>query len=154
MSYTEKEQFSIQGEFKDADGQRRFIPTSPEFYRQCCFKMPLNKQFCVRFTSKVGSRSSQQLKYYWVLLGLVSDYNGNTKEELHDFVMRAKFGTKTIKLGNITQEVRRSMADSAKMSASDCIELIAFVIEICNNLEIHIPTMEELGYISNDKKYH
>jgi hypothetical protein len=154
MATTEKEFFSVQGKFADADGQRRFIPASIPYYRQCCSKMPLDKQFTVKFTSKVGSRSANQLKYYWVLLGLISDYNGNTPEELHDFVMRAKFGTKTITLGKISQEVRRSMSESARMPTSDCVELITFVLDICRDLEINIPSMEELGYISNDKPYH
>jgi hypothetical protein len=114
--------------------------------------MPLNKQFAVKFTSKVGSRSANQLKYYWVLLGLISDYNGNTPEELHDFVMRAKFGTKIITLGKITQEVRRSISEGARMSASDCIELITFVLDICRDLEINVPTAEELGYVNTKEK--
>jgi len=146
MATKSKEFFHIIGEFKDVEGKRRFIPNSPKYYRYQCSKMPLSKQFCVKFTANTGSRSSNQLRYYWCLLGLISDHTGHTSEELHDFVMRAKFGTKTIKIGNLEQEIRMSIADDAHMTTSDCVELIMFTLEICRDLEIVVPSKEELGY--------
>lgn len=37
-------------------------------------------------------RSHQQLKYYWVLVGIVADYLGYSSEEMHEIV-KAKFLT-------------------------------------------------------------
>jgi len=61
-------------------------------------------------------------------------------------IMRQKFGVKRVKLGKIEQEVRQSISDDAKMSKSDCVELISFDLELCQELGIKVPTPEELGY--------
>ncbi len=151
---SDKEFFTILGQFKDVPdkefGQRRaFIPDSPRYYRDRCSKMPLNKRFCARFTSKVATRSSQQLAYHWVIVTYISEHTGFTPEEVHDFIMRKKFGTKTIKIGGYETQVRLSISNRAKMPKYDVVELIEEDLNICQELEIAVPTREELGYIPN-----
>jgi len=147
----EKIEFTLLGNFQIIDGEKRFVPKSKDYYNERCSKMPLNVQFALHFTTKVSKRTKSQLAYYWVLVTYLSDYTGFTLNEMHDFIMRSKFGTKIIKLGNFQQEVRKSISDVGDLSVSDCCELIDFTLQLCAENEIRIPTAEELGYISNSK---
>jgi hypothetical protein len=151
---TEKEIFSILGQFRQTEQGKKFIPSSPEYYRDRCSKMPLDKKFVARFYAKVPSRSQAQLSYHMVLMGYISEYSGCTPEEAHDAVMRAKYGVKKVKIGDIVEEVRQSVSDKALFPKYWMVELIQYDLELCKKLNIHVPTMEELGYISNDKPYH
>lgn len=144
---TEKEMFTILGQFHDTKSGRKFIPTSPKYYRDRCSHMPLNKQFAVKFTTKIPTRSEFQLRYHFVLMGYIADYTGDRVEEVHDAIMRDKFGTKKIKIGEIVQEVRPSVSDKALFPKGYMVELISYDLEICHRLGIYVPTMEELGYV-------
>lgn len=98
---------------------------------------------------KKPTRSDQQLRYYAVLVGLISDYTGNTWEEMHECLMVLKFGTKKVKLGKDTVNVRQSISNSARFGKVKMIELIEFALEKCLDLDIKVPTREELGYLPN-----
>lgn len=98
---------------------------------------------------KKSTRSESQLRYYAVIVGLIAEYTGNTWEEMHDALMRLKWGTKKIKIGNEIVEVRKSISDSAKFKKVDMIDQIEFALEKCFDLEIKVPTKQELGYIDN-----
>ena len=151
---TKKEIFTVLGKFKETPQGRKFIPNSPRYYRDWCSKMPLDKQFAVSFAQETPSRSDSQLKYHMVLMGYISEYSCCTREEAHDAVMRAKFGTKTVKLGSISQEVRQSVSNKALFPLGYMVELISYDLELCAEMGINVPTAEELGYIPNDKPYH
>lgn len=98
---------------------------------------------------KKRTRSENQLDYYFVLCTLIGDYNGNTKEEVHDILATIKWGVKEVKLLGRTFAVRRSISNASKMNVTDMGELITLALETCAELNIHVPTKEELGYISN-----
>lgn len=98
---------------------------------------------------KKSTRTEQQLRYYAVLVGLLADYTGNTWEEMHDALMRLKWGTKKVKIGKEIVEVRKSVSNSAKFKLTDMIEQIEFTLEKCFELDIVVPTKQELGYIDN-----
>ena len=98
---------------------------------------------------KKSTRTEQQLRYYAVLVGLLADYTGNTWEEMHDALMRLKWGTKKVKIGKEIVEVRKSISNSAKFKLTDMIEQIEFTLEKCFELDIVVPTKQELGYIDN-----
>ncbi len=100
-------------------------------------------------TFKKSTRSENQLRYYWTILGLMANELGYKSEELHEWLMIMCFGTKKITVGGITKEVRKSISNKARMSISEAIELIEFTLEKCAELDIVVPTKSELGYISN-----
>ncbi len=142
-----KEIFVALGKAQMVDGKRRFVPYSPDYLNQKMAQIPLDKELELKMSVAVTSRSKSQLAYHWILMGLISEYSGFQPEEVHDFVLRSRFGTRKIKLGELTMEVRRSIADIAKMPKSDMVELIGFDIRLCQSLDIHIPSMSELGYM-------
>ncbi len=144
---TEKELFTVLGEFKLVDNKKRFIPKSPAYYNQESQKVPLGKVVAVEFKAKLPSRSQAQLRYHWVLIGYLAEHCGYTGEEMHDAVMRAKFGIKTVKVGKLVQQVRKSISGHAYLSKADTMELINYDLELCAEMDIHVPTMEELGYL-------
>lgn len=98
---------------------------------------------------KKPTRSESQLRYYWVIVGLLAEHTGDTDEELHDALMKLKFGTKKIKLGKDIVEVRKSISNRAKFPKQDMAELIDFTLEKCAEMDVVVPSKEELGYISN-----
>lgn len=95
------------------------------------------------------TRSESQLRYYAVIVGMIAEYTGNTWEEMHDCLMILKFGTKKVKLGKDIVNVRKSISNSARFGKLDMVELIEFALEKCFELEIKVPTRQELGYIDN-----
>lgn len=149
MAHNDKKIFTVIGKVVLSENRKRLLPNSPEHLSACLNRLPVGKEISVTFSEKVPTRSEAQLAYHWVLLAYIADHCGYKSEDVHDAVMRAKFGTKHIKIGDLEQEVRRSISDSAKMTLSDCMELIDYDLELCRTLEIHVPTAEELGYISN-----
>lgn len=154
MSNRDKEMFSIIGEFKDVDGRRKFIPDSPSYYIDRCSRMPLNKKFTAKFTTKIATRSEQQLAYHWILCQYISEHTGFTPEEVHQLSKQLVWGTQTIKIGKYTAQVLKSISDRALTPKFEVVALIQKDLEICAENEIHVPTSEELGFISNDKPYH
>lgn len=145
-----KELFTVLGKAQIIDEKKRFVPYSPAYLNQKIASLPLDKELELKFSVHKASRTKSQLAYHWVLMGLISEHTGFTSEEAHDFCLRAKFGTKKMKLGELTMEVRRSMSDIGDLSVSEVVELIDFDIRLCGELEIHIPTPESLGYLVDD----
>lgn len=134
------------------DGERKRIQlNSPAYYQTALNRLPIGGKVTISVTTKQATRSQSQLRYYHVIINLLSDHTGYLHSEMHDFVTSAKFGTKMISLNGKTIEVRRSIANSAKMSTSDMVELIHYAQELCADLGIVIPTPEELGYCTNTK---
>ncbi|MCF7843884.1 hypothetical protein K9M47_03225 [Candidatus Gracilibacteria bacterium] len=98
---------------------------------------------------KKPTRSEQQLRYYFVLIGLLAEHTDYDDEELHDAIMRLKFGTKKLKLGKDIIEVRKSVANNARLPKQEMSELISYTLEKCAEMEVVVPSKFELGYISN-----
>lgn len=129
------------------DGEKKRLEiTSPPHFRQALQRLELG-EVALTIEKQKRARSQQQLAYHWVLLGYLSDYSGHTKEELHDAIMRQKFGVTEIQIGDIKQSVRKSVANSALFPKGDMMELIETDLELCSKLGIVVPTKEELGYL-------
>lgn len=146
-----KEIFTVLGKCQIVNEKRRFVPYSSAYLNQKMSSLPLDKELELKMSVAVASRSKSQLAYHWVLVGLISDYSGYTEAEIHDWIVRAKFGTKKIKLGELTMEVRRSISDMGNMSNQEATELIDFDQRLCQSLNIHIPSMSELGYLTDER---
>jgi hypothetical protein len=144
-----KELFVVLGKAQMVDGIKRFVAHSPGYLEQKIKGLPLDKEIELKMSVHAASRSKSQLAYHWVLMSLISEHTGFTPEEVHDFALRAKFGTKKMKLGELTMEVRRSMSNLGGIKNFECVELIDFDIRLAQSLDIHIPTPEELGYLTD-----
>jgi hypothetical protein len=145
-----KELFHVLGTAKIIDDKKRFVAYSPAYLNQKIAGLPLDKELELKFSLHKATRTRSQLAYHWVLMGLISEHTGYTAEEAHDFCLRAKFGAKKMKLGEITMEVRRSMSNLGDLSVSDVVELIGFDERLCSELEINIPSAESLGYMVDE----
>ena len=145
-----KELFHVLGKASIIDEKKRFVPYSPAYLNQKIASLPLDKELELKFSVHKASRSRSQLAYYWVLIGLLCEYNGDTEKDMHDFIMRCKFGVRKMTLNGITQEVRRSMSDTGELTVSEVVELIDYTQNLCGELEIHIPSASELGYMVDD----
>lgn len=149
MIHNDKKLFTVLGSVVQVENRRRFKVNSPMHLESALRRLPMGKQIAITFSERVPTRSQAQLAYHWVLIGYIADHSGYTSEETHDAVMRMKFGTKSIRLGSRTVEVRRSVADIARMPKLDMVDLITYDLELCTELNIRVPTAEDLGYITN-----
>lgn len=132
----------------ELDGERKKLSLkSPAHWRQQVAGLMPGKKYGLTVEEYKASRSRQQLAYYWVLLGYLAKETGHTPEELHDAIMRQKFGTKHVRVGHIEQDVRQSVSDSARFPTSDMVELIQETLDLCGQLGVHVPSREELGYL-------
>lgn len=130
--------------------QKKLKITAEQYYRHFLkTKCTVGAQGTMYLTFAKPTRSDQQLRYYWVLVGLIAEYAGYTRDECHDALMRLKFGIKEVKIGSDIVQVRRSISNSARMTKTECIELIEFALEKCSELNINVPSAESLGYIRN-----
>lgn len=152
MKYGQKEIFTANGRIqmvKDNAGKERksFVPDSQRYLHDCLNRIsPVGKPVAVTFTEHIATRSDQQLRYHFVLCGYIAEYTGHTKEEIHDCIMRIKFGTKVISLDGHSMHVRKSVAEGSKFPKGDMVELINYDLELCQKLEIVVPSAKELGY--------
>lgn len=149
------ELFTILGEFKEVVNpengykEARFVPKSTKHFRTMSAGAPKNKLIAATFYDTVTSRSRNQVAYHFVLLGYIAKYTGYTVDELHDAVMRIVFGEKVVKLNGREVTVRKSLSTTANLPKYEAVELIEYDLELCKQLEIKVPTKEELGYISD-----
>lgn len=131
------------------EGEKRAKILAPAYYRHFVNSLPLGSKGVMHMTLKKPTRSQNQLSYYFVIVGLIAEYTGYDKEECHDAIMRLHFGTKIVQIGNDKIAVRKSISDRARMTKTDCINLIEFALQKAGELGIVVPTAESLGYISN-----
>lgn len=143
--------FSVLGTAQRVEGKIRFVPKSLDYLNHKLSKLPMGKELELSISAVNVQRSNAQLNYHWVIVGLIAEHTGHTEPEIHDAVLRAKFGEKKIKLGPLDVAVRRSVSDLAKMSKDDMSSLIEFDERLAAELEVRIPTARELGYLTDEK---
>lgn len=148
------ELFTILGEFQDVVNQQtgqpetRFVPKSTKHFRTLSRKAPKNKLVAATFYDHVTSRSRNQVAYHFVLLKYLADHTGYTTDELHDAIMRIVFGTKVVEINGRKVEVRKSLSNTANLPKYEAVELIEYDLELCKQLNVNVPTPEELGYVT------
>lgn len=149
MSSTRKPLFTVIGTVAEIDGRKRWVPNSKAHYLQQLSDIPDGTRLAAVFEEFKATRSDQQLAYHFVLIGYLARHCGYTKDEMHDAVVRLKFGERQVSIGDRTVAVRRSVSESAKMPKDDMMALIEYDLQLCEDLGVRVPSMEELGYISN-----
>lgn len=141
-------------EIVEQNGDKRAKINATDYYRHFLkTKTKIGDVGTMILKIKKPSRSESQLRYYWIVVGLLADHCGYTSEEMHDALMSLKWGTKVIKLGDKMVSVRKSISNSAKFPKSKMIEQIEFALEKCFEENVLIPSAESLGYTNNNKPY-
>lgn len=144
---TPKTLFTAVGTIMIEDQKKKLRLNSSQHWEHHINKLFPGKKYGITVSELTTSRSGQQLRLYWTLLGYLAEYSGHIPEELHEAIMRQKFGVKRIHIGDIVQDVRKSIADNARFPTSDMVELIDEVQKLCHKLGVVVPTKQELGYI-------
>jgi hypothetical protein len=133
----------------EATGRKRVLAKSDRYLRGSLDRLNVGDEVVVTYSTRKPTFSQGQRNLHFALMGYLAEYSGHSVAEMHEYVMREKFGTKRIALGDKIQEVRRSLSDTAKMPKDEMGELLDFDFELCKSLGIEVPTAEELGYVSN-----
>jgi hypothetical protein len=71
-------------------------------------RLPLDKPFEVRIGPYESSRSAQQNRRYWLLMGLLATTTGHDKDELHDWCKDKFLGTREIEIAGERRVIRPS----------------------------------------------
>lgn len=104
------------------------------------------------FATPQPAPSRAQLFYDWVLMGYLAEHVGCAESEMHEIVMRQKFGTKTVMVAGVSHEVRRSVSDGAKMPKPDMSELIEYDLDLCKELDVRVPRPRILATSQNTRR--
>lgn len=144
-----KELFTALGEVGIVQGRKRFCPNSVDYINDNISRLPVGRKLACTFYDKIPSRSQAQLAYHMILMKYLAEYSGTTREEMHDAVMRLKFGTKKVILMGLETHVRKSLSDAARFPKAEMVELIDYDLKLCAWANIKVPTREELGYLPN-----
>ena len=109
---------------------------------QAEFKNYAEKWITVTIEKYKKKRSNEQNAYYWgVVVKLISDETGYTKEEIHDLLASHFIGTKKIRVGGIEKEVYKS---STELTTSDFMGFIAEVQRwAAEKLSLYLPDPNE-----------
>lgn len=128
-------------------GEKRAKIAATDYYRHFIKSLPLGSKGVMYLSLKKPTRTESQLAYYFVLCGMIAENCGYSKEEAHEWLMVCCFGVKEITVNGVTKEVRKSISDRARMTNQEAQDLIDFTLATCRDLNINVPTREELGYV-------
>ena len=76
-----------------------------------------------------------------------------TEDDVHDALMKEVFGIREYTFMGKTHQGRYSLSDAGGLKTSQVMDLIEKDLATCSFLGIVVPTLESLGYISNNKPY-
>lgn len=133
-------------EIVEHEGEKRAKIIAQTYYRHFLKSLPLGSKGTMDLTLKKPTRTDSQLRYYWVICGMIAAECGYTKEEAHEWLMICCFGTKKITVNKVEKEVRKSISNGAKMTNQEAQDLIDFALSTCLDLNIKVPSKQELGY--------
>lgn len=137
------------GTIQILEGKKRFVPHSVPYHHQGINRFSEGAKVRATYKEVKREHSRPQHNYHFALCGLISDHTGYTVDDVHDAMMKLTFGTRSVSLLGREFEARESISSAAQMSSAKAQELINKDLEVCADLEIRVPTMKELGLISN-----
>lgn len=144
-----KEQFTSLGTVVETEQGKKIQLKSTAHYQTQLNKLPIGKEVSIQISTKQYTRSQTQLAYFMVLVGYIADYTGHSKDEMYPILIEEVYPPKEILWKGEMRKVRRSISDMAKMPSYDMGGLIEHALATCSDLEINVPTAQELGYIQN-----
>jgi len=144
-----RDMFTVLGKIALVDGKKKLALNSPGHYQCELNDLPEGKKVAITIASDESARSRGQLAYFMVLAGYIARQTGYTTKEVYPLLIEDVFEPEERKWRGKLRKIRRSVSELAKMPTADMSLLIDHAREVCDELEIHVPTAEELGYISN-----
>ena len=133
--------------------KKKLVLNAPDYYQHHVSKLAVGSKGTIWVSDKKPTRSQNQLRYYFVIVGLLRAYTGDTKDEMHQILVSLCFGTKRKKRFGQWVEIRESVSDAAEMPWGKMAELIDFTLARCAKENVIVPSKESLGYIDNRKPY-
>lgn len=111
-----------------------------------------NKVFNIKIENIAEKRNDKQLKYYWVLIDIITDYlneqgNDYTKEQTSN-LMKGKFFYQDEVVFNEKRRVLKSIANNSETDKQEMREFIKKVVNFCNEWGIIIPICDDEYNIS------
>lgn len=144
-----QEEFTVLATVTSVDERKRVQMKSPQYYQSRIDKLPIGTELHITFSRKVLTRSQTQLSYFFVLVGYIADHTGHTVNEMYPILIEEVWEPTEILYRGQLRKVRKSISDVAKMGKLEMGELIEHALATCEELEIRVPTAEELGFIKN-----
>ena len=89
------------------------------------------------------NRTTQQNRYYWVYLSVISDQYGDSENDLHTYFKQAHLPPVFIQVMGKTVETRRSTSKLSKAEMNEYLD------RICAETGVPLPDPAQAGYISN-----
>jgi len=140
---------------KDPDGiaRKHFVPRSRQHLLSVYNRLPVDKEIGMVPVEEVNIRSRGQLAYHKVLARYIANDQEMTEDDVHDALMKEVFGIREYTFMGKTHQGRYSLSDAGGLKTSQVMDLIEKDLATCSFLGIVVPTLESLGYISNNKPY-
>ena len=91
-------------------------------------------------TDKKPSKTLQQIRYIHLLIGFIADYSGYTKEQQKVVIKEARGMYEDFEHLGITRRRHESFANLNLEKAADLIE---YLLDLCEQLEIKVIPIEE-----------
>ena len=93
-------------------------------------------------TDKKPSKTLQQIRYIYLLIGFIADHTGYTKEQMKTVVKEERkmfedFGNR------ITNKILRRYESFANLNLEEAGNLIEYLLDLCEQLEIKVMSCEE-----------
>jgi len=121
------------------DNKRKLRLNSPIFFQAQLEQFPLNTKLTLWFDTKMPTRSTQQNRYYFLYLGIISQETGEEVEILHLF-FKGKFLSQGIT--EIFGHKVRKVKSTSKLNKSEFCE---YLQRIENLTDIPLPPTEEFS---------
>jgi hypothetical protein len=143
------EEFAVLATVALVDERKRVQMKSPTYYQSRIDKLPVGTELHITFSKKVLTRSQSMLSYFFVLVHYISEYTGESVKRMYVVLIEEVWEPEEFLYKGKMWRERKSISDVAKMSKEEMSMLIDHTLATCEELEISVPTKEELGFISN-----
>jgi len=120
---------------------KKFVPFAQSYLEKCLEKYE-GKELVATFKKPESQRSTDQNRYYWKLMQLISKETGNTQNDLHE-MFKAKFlSRENMLLG----ETVKYYASTAKLTINQMYEYCEQIRAFMGENGIILPDEREADY--------
>lgn len=127
-------------------------PSSPAYVHDRLKRIQAGKKVRMTISEDIPTFSEQQRDYHFVLCVYLAEHTGFTKNEMHDVIMKLKYGVRYKEFRGKKFEVRESISDVAQMPKHMVTELIQFDLQLCAEENVKVPSRKDLGYDEVEEK--
>ena len=99
----------------------------------------LDRTISITISDAKQTRSQQQNRFYWEIVGIISNDTGYERTEMHDILRYKLLGMKTKEVSGHEYEV---LPSTTELSVGEMAEYITGVIRFAAGLGVRLPAME------------